>query len=413
MVLPIERQSGPMVKQRVALVTTDYPPQRTSAAVQMYDLAVEMHRLGHTPVVIVPTVGLANDWAVETADGFILLRIRAPKTRDIGYVRRTIMECSLPFLMLYRLRKTPFARTRWDVVAWYSPTIFFGPLIWFLKRSSGCRTYLILRDIFPEWAVDLGLMRKGLVYSFFKGIANIQYAVADTIGVQTKSNLAYMESWRNHPGKHLEVLHNWQTPVPNTGSSIDIASTSLTGRRIAVYIGNMGIAQGMDILLDLAESLAHRDDIGFLFVGRGSEVVRLKKRVRASALTNTLFFDEVDSREMPGLLAQCFIGLLALDPRHKTHNVPGKFLTYLLAGLPVLARVNQGTDLMQLINDERVGRAFDSVTPEPLCEFLEHAIQDPAEYEVMSRGCRALATRMFSSTNSANQIVATSREAKG
>lgn len=378
----------------------------------MHDLAVEMQRLGHKPVVIVPTVNLADNWAVEAADGVTLLRIRAPKTRDIGYMRRTIREFSLPFLIIYGLRKSPFARTPWDVVAWYSPTIFFGPLIWYLKLSSRCRTYLILRDLFPEWAVDLGLMRRGLVYSFYKGVANIQYAVADTIGVQTESNLAYMESWRKCSGKRLEVLLNWQTPAQNIGSSIDIASTSLAGRKIAVYIGNMGIAQGMDILVDLAEILRHRVDIGFLFVGRGSEVARLKERVRTGGLTNTLFFDEVDSREIPGLMSQCFIGLLALDPRHKTHNIPGKFLTYLLAGLPVLARVNQGTDLMQLINDERVGRAFDSASPRPLHEFLERVILNPAEYESMSRRGRALAKRMFSSTNAVNQILATSLEAK-
>jgi glycosyltransferase involved in cell wall biosynthesis len=372
----------------------------------MRDLAVEMCRAGYSTVCILPTVDLSEEWTTETEDGVILLRIQAPKTRDIGYVRRTLMELSLPFLMLLRLRKTPFARMRWDVVAWYSPTIFFGPLVWYLKRTSGCRTYLILRDIFPEWTLDLGLMRKGLAYAFFKMIANIQYAVADVIGVQTESNLIYMESWRNRHGKRVEVLHNWQTPKPNTGSSIVVSSTLLAGRKIAIYIGNMGVAQGMDILLDLAESLAHRDDIGFIFVGRGSEVGRLKERVRTSGLTNTLFFDEVDSSEMQGLLAQCFVGLLALDPRHKTHNIPGKFLTYIMAGIPVLARVNSGTDLMRLINDEGVGRALDSTNPEPLREFLELLIDNPAEYEAMSRSGRVLATRMFSSSNAVNQIVA-------
>ncbi len=378
----------------------------------MHDLAIEMCRAGHSTVVIVPTVDLPEQWTTETEDGVVLLRIRAPKTRDIGYVRRTFMEFSLPFLMLLRMRKTPFARTSWDVVAWYSPTIFFGPLVWYLKRISGCRTYLILRDIFPEWTLDLGLMRKGLAYTFFKTIAHIQYAVADVIGVQTESNLAYMDTWRRRPGKRVEVLHNWQTPALDIGSTIDVGSTPLAGRKIAVYIGNMGIAQGMDVLVDLAESLAHREDVGFLFVGRGSEVARLKGKVRASGLTNILFLDEVDSREMPGLLSQCFIGLLALDSRHKTHNIPGKFLTYLLAGLPVLARVNQGTDLMQLINNENVGKAFDSSFSEPLREFLERLINNPAEHAVMSKNGLALATRMFSSTNAVNQIMASSLDIK-
>lgn len=371
----------------------------------MHDLAVEMFRAGHSTVVIVPTVEMLETWTAETVDGIVLLRIRAPKTRDIGYVRRTLSEFSLPFLMLLRLRKTPFARVRWDVVAWYSPTIFFGPFVWYLKLISGCRTYLILRDIFPEWTLDLGLMQKGLAYAFFKAIAHIQYSVADIIGVQTESNLAYLEAWRLRPAKRVEVLHNWQTPAPDTGSTINLASTHLVGRKIAVYIGNMGIAQGMDILVELAESMECRNDFGFIFVGRGSEVNRLKEKVKFSGLSNILFFDEVDSREMPGLLSQCFIGLIALDPRHKSHNIPGKFLTYLIAGLPVLARVNHGTDLMKLINDERVGKAFDSSHPQPLREFIELLIDKPIEYELMSKNGVNLAKRMFSSRNAVNKIM--------
>jgi glycosyltransferase involved in cell wall biosynthesis len=389
----------------VALISTDYPPLRTSAAVQMRDLAIEMFKAGYSTVVIVPTVDLREQWTAKNEDGVTLLRIRVPKTRDIGYVQRALAEFSLPFFMILRMRKTPFAHTIWDVVVWYSPTIFFGPLIWYLKRISGCRTYLILRDIFPEWTLDLGLMRKGLAYRFFKIIAHIQYVVADVIGVQTKSNLVYMEAWQHCSGKRVEVLHNWQTPALDIGTSIDINSTSLAGRKIAVYIGNMGIAQGMDVFIDLAKSLMHREDVGFLFVGRGSEVSRLKGKVSASGLTNILFFDEVDSREMPGLLSQCFIGLVALDPRHKTHNIPGKFVTYLLAGLPVLARVNEGTDLMELINDEHVGRSFDSSSSEPMCNFIEQLISNQAEYDRLSNNSLMLAKKMFSSTNAANQIM--------
>jgi glycosyltransferase involved in cell wall biosynthesis len=389
--------------KHVALISTDYPPQRTSAAVQMRDLAVEMCRAGHSTVVIVPTVELLEAWTMETEAGVVLLRIRAPKTRDVGYMRRTLNEFSLPFLMLFRVRKTPFLRVRWDVVAWYSPTIFFGPFVWYLKLKSGCRTYLILRDIFPEWALDLGLMRNGLAYAFFKVIAKIQYSAADVIGVQTESNLAYMDAWR--PLKRVEVLHNWQTPAPDIGTAIDVASTHLAGRNIAVYIGNMGIAQGIDVLIDLAESLAYRKDVGFLFVGRGSEIPRMKDRVRLGRLSNTLFFDEIDSNEIPGLLSQCYVGLLALDARHKTHNVPGKFLSYLLAGLPVLARVNDNTDIMKLINEKNVGRAFSSESPEPMGQVIQQLIRDPQVYKIMSENGVALAREMFSTSRAAGQII--------
>src|SRR3954469_17722260 len=174
----------------IALISTDYPPLRTSAAVQLRDLARELVAQGHRPVMIVPSPISDSPWTVERVDGVEVLRVAAPPTRSPSFVRRAIAEMWLPFAMWRNIRKSPFQSAEWDLLAWYSPPIFFGALIWVLRRGSGARTYLILRDIFPEWAVDLGLVNKGPVYLVFKAIAALQYAVADVIGVQTPSNLA-------------------------------------------------------------------------------------------------------------------------------------------------------------------------------------------------------------------------------
>ena len=372
----------------------------------MRDLALELHRQGHAPVVILPSTELEGQSRIDVVEGVEVLRVAGPRTKDIGYLRRTLSEMALPFLMLRGLDASAHRHTRWDLIAWYSPTIFFGPLVWILKRRSACRGYLILRDIFPEWALDLGLMGKGLPYAFFKGVASLQYRVADAIGVQTPSNLAYLKTWHAPPRRRLEVLQNWLAPAPDVGSSIRVAQTALAGRKVFVYIGNMGVAQGMDIFIDLAASLESRRDVGFLFVGRGSEVARLTGRVRLRGLTNTLLFSEVDSCEMPGLLAQCHIGLLALDPRHKTHNIPGKFLTYLLAGLPVLARVNEGTDIADLIAREDVGRVYVGESVEALKDLAVELADNPTAHAGMSSRGREMALRMFSPQTAARQITA-------
>jgi len=389
---------------RLALLSSDYPPQCTSMAVQMRDLAKEFVRQGHKPIVIVPTEDLEAPWTLKFQDGVNVLRLAGPRLRHETYFRRTIAEFLLPLIMFIRLRQSPFRNIPFDLVVWYSPTIFFGPLIWFMKKTSGCRTYLILRDIFPEWAVDLGLIRRGLVFWIFKAVANFQYIVADTIGVQTASNLIYLAGWLKTPSRRIEVLQNWQTPAQDIGSTILISRTSLTGRKIFVYIGNMGVAQDMDIFIDLASQLNNREDIGFLFVGRGSEVNSLRSRAIDLSLSNTLFFDEVDSSEMPGLLAQCHIGIVALDPRHKTHNIPGKFLTYLLAGLPVLARINADTDLMKLIEEKGVGRVFVGDSIIKFKTIAEELADSPALSEAMSLRGIALAKEIFSSKTAVRQI---------
>ena len=395
-----------MSQLRIALITIDYPPRRSSAALQMRDLGAELLAQGHEPVVIVPEETLKVPWTEESVAGVSVLRLAAPGTRAFGHLQRAIREMVLPFAMLRALRKSPFWSARWDGLVWYSPTIFFGPLIWFLRRRSGCPTYLILRDIFPEWSLDLGLMRRGPAYLFFKAVARFQYSVADFIGVQTSSNLPYLAGWASTPNRRLEVLQNWLASAPDVGSSIAIADTTLAGRKIFVYIGNMGVAQGMDIFIELADSLSDRQDVGFLFVGRGTAVPRLEEMARSRSLENTVFHEEVDPSEMPGLLSQCRVGLLGLEPSHKTHNIPGKFLTYLQAGLPILARVNRGTDLAELIEREELGRAYVGDSVEALRALAEELADDAELVQRVAMNGRSLAKRMFSPDVAVGQIVA-------
>lgn len=393
---------------RIALVADSYPPLRTSGAVQLRDLSQEFKRQGHDVSVLVPSSELRTSWALEELDGVQVLRLAALPTKDIGYMRRTLGELMLSTMMLRGLRKSPLANVKWDAVVWYSPTIFLGQLVGALKKQSGARSYLILRDIFPEWAVDMGLLKKGPIYSFFKFFERLQYSMADVIGVQSPSNLEYLAAWAQQPGRRLEVLQNWLAPASNMGCSISVNDGPLAGRRIVAYAGNMGIAQGMDMVVSLASRLKHRKDIGFLLVGRGSDVTRLKALAAEQALDNVAFHDEIEPKEIPGLLAQVHVGLVMLDPRHKTHNVPGKFITYMQAGLPVLARINQGNDLAKLISEERVGRAYVGSSVDDFCGAAI-AVCDAPDKDEMAIRARALSDRLYSSKAAVEHIVAAFR----
>lgn len=193
---------------RIALIADTFPPLRTSGAVQLRDLSREFVRQGHSLTVLLPSADLDRPWLIEDMDGVQVLRLRAPRTKDVNYVRRTIGEFVMPFSMQRNLSKSPLANEKWDSVVWYAPSIFHGPLVSALKRQSHCRGYLIIRDIFPEWAVDMGLMGRGLPYWFFRSVADYQYGVADVIGVQTPGNLGYFAGWKKGSGRRLEVLQN-------------------------------------------------------------------------------------------------------------------------------------------------------------------------------------------------------------
>ena len=371
----------------------------------MHHLAKEFAAQGFDPLVITPDENLAEAWSLDKSDGVDILRLRIPYIDDSNYIGRAVSELLLSFRMIRILRRTPLWRYRWDAIVWYSPTIFFGPLISLLKRQSNCRTYLILRDIFPEWMIDLRLINKGFRYFILKLVAKYQYYLADTIGVQSPSNLRYFPARKRFGSIHVEVLQNWLEELSDVGSSIQVESTPIRGRKIFVYIGNMGVAQSIDIFIDLADSLRHRDDIGFLFVGRGSELPRLRNLILQKQLNNILFFDEIDPSEIPGLLSQCDVGIVALDTRHKSHNIPGKFLSYVQAGLPVLARTKADSDLGNLIISEGIGRVY---VGDDICELRQLAEQIIVDTGLVSMSVAAqdLSKKMFVTSVAVSQIVA-------
>ena len=390
---------------RLLVIVDTYVPARISAALQMRDMAVEMRTQGHAPTVVVPAPELVTPWVIEQVDGVEVLRVRTARTKDVGKLRRAIAEWWLPYALLRGLRRSTLRNVRWDGIVWYSPTIFLAPMVRALKRRCGCRAYLIVRDLFPDWAVDAGVLRKGLIYRFFKRVERQQYAVADVIGVQTPANEPLVRA--DCPaGANIEVLNNWLAAPSVVRTSIDLTLGPLAGRTLFAYTGNMGAAQGMDCLIDLALRLRGRTDAGFLFVGRGSEVPRLRALAAERLLDNVQFIDEIDADQIPGLLAQCHVGLIALDPRHTTHNIPGKLLTYLHAGLPVLARINPGNDLETLIEAEDIGCVVAGDDQARLQEYAARLADASDVRGAMSIRCRALAVRVFSPHIAASQVVA-------
>lgn len=393
---------------RIAIVADCYPPMKSSAAVMIKDLTQEFLNQGCQPMVIVPDPLASSTITKNFENGVEVIRVLCPSTKDITYVRRAISEFYMPFAMIRSLKKTKAIEANIDAVVWYSPSIFHGPLVNYLKKKYNCRTYLILRDIFPQWAVDLGLMKRGIAYKALKIIENYQYSIADKIGIQSKSNLNYFS--KNYPDllKKTEVLHNWISEIKSNNSycSISINETILAGRKIFVYAGNMGKAQDISSFLDVIKEIdATRNDIGFVFVGRGTESKLIRQKINNDSISNALIFDEIKNSEIPNLYKQCNFGLVFLDQRHKTNNIPGKFISYIHHGLPVAAFINEGNDLFDLIKNKRLGVAFEGIKKiEAINGILN--IVDNADIEgINSDNCRSTAKEIFSTVIATKQII--------
>jgi glycosyltransferase involved in cell wall biosynthesis len=139
-------------------------------------------------------------------------------------------------------------------------------------------------------------------------------------------------------------------------------------------------------------------------VGRGTEVSYLKENAKKLHLSNLYFHDEIDPSEVPGLLAECYLGLILLDPRLKTHNIPGKLISYMQAGLPVLARINPGNDLYDLIAENEIGQVHIGGEVEPFLDIAQVMIKNDLQWKVMSANCQAKVTQLFSSSTACKQI---------
>lgn len=390
---------------RIALISDTFAPLRTSGATQMEDLAVALARQGHDVVVMVPGTDLDAGWKLEQRGAFRLLRLRAPRTKDLPYARRLAAEWRMPYSMYRNWRRSPLRDVKFDGVAFYSPSIFHAPLVEAIKRKHGARSYLILRDIFPEWALDMGLLKQGPVYSLLKAVARRQYRAADVIGVQSPGNLALIDPAVLRHNARLEVLHNWLEPRDAARCPIDLAASSLAGRKLCVYAGNIGVAQKLDVVIDIAEALRSRRDIGFVLVGRGNDAARIGREVADRGLDNVQMFDEIDPSAIPALYGQCHVGLVILDVRHRTHNIPGKFVSYMHAGLPVLAVINPNNDLVEMIDSAGVGVALSDRTAGVVSERLLELLDCIDGDEPLAAKCIELARRQFSPDRAAAQIV--------
>ena len=382
---------------RIILISDTFPPISTSGAIQLEHLANEIADQGHALTVLTADSELAGFSKIEYHSNYNIVRVRVPKIKDVAYWRRTLAEAVMPLCLYLGIRKRVGINfQKWDLIVWYSPSIFLAILVWLIKRKVKCKSYLILRDLFPKWALDAGILKAGFIFEFFNIFSKLQHRVADRIGVQSKGDLGIVIEENRLSTNKYEVLPNWLGQTAAVPCSINLEKTVLRGRRVFVYAGNIGKAQGLDVFLELAERLHERQDLGFLFVGRGSEFHRLKKICLTKKMKNVLFWREILPEELESLFSQCYAGIISLDPRLRTNNIPGKFVSYMKAGLPVLANTNPGNELADLIRSNNVGVVGEASDLDELEYLLLKLVNVDLSRNLYSDNCRSLYNREFS-----------------
>jgi glycosyltransferase involved in cell wall biosynthesis len=392
-------------RPRVQLLVDCYFPSTKSGAKLVHDLAVELNARGCDVCVACPDESLRSQSMLSNEDGVDVLRIRTGPIKSAGRVVRAINEFRLSRTM-WSAGQSWFQRHPADLIVFYSPTIFFGGLVRQLKAAWRCPSYLILRDIFPQWAVDAGQLRPGLILRFFQWVERRQYDAADVIGVQSPGNLQYFHDAGLVDKYHLEVLYNWtvldeeHVPVTNFREQ-----WGLRGKTIFFYGGNLGVAQDLDNLLRLAAALRDRPEAHVLLVGDGSEAGRLRQAIADRGLNNVSLYPSVDQQTYQGLLAEVDVGLVSLDARLKTQNIPGKILGYMQHRLPTLASLNPGNDLDGLFREHAAGLTAWNGDHAAFATAARRLADDVELRAELGRNGRRMLEEVFSVERCASQIL--------
>lgn len=402
---------GKSTKLRIALFPDDYLPDSTLVHAKMFhELALELKRLGHEPIIITPSHGKQSfRLKIDFIDGVEVWRFRNPPMRGQGNIQRVISE-SLISINAYLAIRDIVNKRKIDACINYSPTIFFGGLMKWFKRRYNTFVYLILRDLFPQWVIDEGLISSySPIALYFRFFEQLNYKVSDCIGLMSQANINYFSKLNPHI-KKIQVLRNWAdtTPLYCDDVSINIRERfNLEDKVIFFYGGNIGHAQDMRNLLRLVSSMKVYPKAHFLFVGQGDEVNLVLETKKTEGLSNLLFLPSVSQKQYKELLTQVDIGLFSLSKKHKAHNFPGKLLGYMVQSLPILGSINEGNDLIDFINGKEAGFAFVNGEDELLKNGAISLLDDASlRKKIGAKGYQVL-TENFSVHSAAQQILST------
>lgn len=355
---------------KILLFSDAFPPFQSSASIQLKDLTESLTKADHEVHVFTTSQIINED--KSPINSHSITRIKNLRTKNVNFFFRGIAEMMIPITTLFSFFLSKKKKEKWDLIIWYSPTIFFGIPVLIIKKYLGCKSYLILRDIFPQWALDVGILKKGIIYSFFKIIERIQYRAADRIGIQSISNMGY---FKNNFPKYLnkiEVLDNWLAPLAREDCRLDFVNDPFKDRFIFIYAGNIGSAQGLENVLKFALNL-DEELFSFIFIGSGDQKEKLKDFVKQNNLSNIFFHDQIPHNQIFSLYRKCDLGIISLDLNHKTHNIPGKMLSYLQAGLPVFGLVNKYNEIIDINEKHYIGFVTEEEDPELIAkDFMEN-----------------------------------------
>ena len=297
-------------------------------------------------------------------EGFRIVRVRIGGNKKANSIEKGITTIIEPFKYIAAIKQF-YSDEKFDLVMYPTPPITQVTTVEFIKKRDGAKSYLLLKDIFPQNAVDIGMMSKsgvkGLLYKYFRGVEKKLYRVSDYIGCMSQANVEYV--LKHNPEVDLSKVEVCPNSIKIFDKSVD-EETRIRIRnkynipldkKVFVYGGNLGKPQGIPFIIKCIDAVKDYDAAYFIIVGDGSEYGVVKEFVESTKPQNMTLLKKLPKEDYDSLVSACNIGLIFLDHRFTIPNFPSRLLSYLQAKLPVLAVTDVNSDVGQVIEDGSFG----------------------------------------------------------
>lgn len=315
-------------------------------------------------------------------DGVNFLHVKIGNITKCGIIEKGISMLRLETLYKKAIKKY-FKGVKFDLILYTTPPITFCNVVKYVKKRDNARTYLMLKDIFPQNAVDIGMLTKsglkGILYKYFRKKEKKLYALSDTIGCMSQANCDYVI-------KHNPEINPQKVEVcPNAIEFVDVSISTEEkiamrqkydlplDKKIFVYGGNLGKPQGVPFVIESIKKTTNEDAF-FLVVGDGTEFKKLQAFADEYKPNNFRLMKRLPKEDYDRMIVSCDVGMIFLDNRFTIPNFPSRLLSYMQAGLPMLACTDVNTDVGKVITDGGFGWWCQSDDPEKFAKIVDEAI---------------------------------------
>lgn len=295
-------------------------------------------------------------------EGTRVLRVRTFNLQKTNVIEKGIGTLAIENQYLQAI-KNYFSGTKFDLILYSTPPITFSKVIDFIKKRDNAYSYLLLKDIFPQNAVDMKMFKKGgLLHRMFLSKERRLYELSDTIGCMSEANKKYLATHNPtlNPQK-IEVNPNSITPVLFVQSIEEKKVVKEKyglplNKKIFVYGGNLGKPQGVDFLMETIAANMN-PNVFFLVIGSGTEYNRIADWFQKQQPRNAVLLQGLPKKDYDLVLNVCDVGMIFLHKDFTIPNFPSRLLSYLEMKMPVITATDPNTDIGTEIEKNKCGYA--------------------------------------------------------